>query len=141
MGEVRSVENAHPRYIYNGIIGSGVRWGQTSIESLAYIEDCYGSITLSQKDDGSYAWGVSWDFDNLNAADAEAINQCRRPGGSYCAGITWLRNACGALAVGDRNGYGAGEGEAISLAEYQAMSSCNEANYGCRIIDSRYSGL
>ena len=69
-------------------------------------EDLHGSIAFSQDDDGAYAWGIAWSFDSSAGAQSEALGQCREYGGTRCAEAGWFQEACGALAIGDGNGYG-----------------------------------
>ena len=53
--------------------------------------DLYGSITFSQEDDGGYAWGIAWRFGSSVSATDEAIEQCRREGGTECAEVAGSR--------------------------------------------------
>ena len=46
-------------------------------------------------------------------------------------------NQCGALAIGDQNGYGTGAGETNAKAESSALSNCRAANRNCRVEVSR----
>ena len=97
----------------------------------------YGSIVFSQESGGSYAWGMAWSYDSRSAARDRAVGECRSRGGSYCGEIAWFRDACGALAIGDNNGYGSGWGTSTSIAESYAMSTCRSSNRNCRIAITR----
>ena len=99
----------------------------------------HGSIAFSQEDDGAYAWGIAWSFDTPSGALAESIDQCQAYGGSDCAEVGWFSEACGALAIGDGNGYGAGWGDSTAEAERDALSQCRAANPNCRIEVARCS--
>ena len=102
----------------------------------ASAQEHYGSIVFSQESGGGYAWGMSWSYDSRASAQNRAIVECRGRGGTSCGEIAWFRNACGALAIGDRNGYGSGWGTSIALAQSYALQSCQSRNRNCRIAAS-----
>ena len=93
----------------------------------------HGSIAFSQHDDGNYAWGIAWSFDSAVGAQSEALDQCREYGGTRCAEAGWFQEACGALAIGSGNGYGAGWGDTIAEAERDALAQCHAVNDDCRV--------
>ena len=97
----------------------------------------HGSITFSQEADGGYAWGIAWSFDSPAGALAEATDQCREYGGTGCEEAGWFENACGALAIGDGNGYGTGWGDTLAEAERDALTQCRVAD--CRVEVARCS--
>ena len=99
----------------------------------------HGSITFSQEADGGYAWGIAWSFDSPAGAVAEATDQCREYGGTGCEEAGWFENACGALAIGDGNGYGTGGGATTAEAERDALRECRAANADCRVEVARCS--
>ena len=99
----------------------------------------HGSITFSQEADGGYAWGIAWSFDSRAGALVEATDQCREYGGTGCEEAGWFENACGALAVGDGNGYGTGWGATTAEAERDALAQCRAANADCRVEVARCS--
>ncbi len=107
--------------------------------AAVHAEGLHGSISFSQEDDGGYAWGIAWRFDNRFDATREAVTQCRREGGTNCTEVGWFENACGALAIGDENGYGAGWGDSTAAAERDALRQCRVANDNCRIEVARCS--
>ena len=79
--------------------------------SGAATGDLYGSIAFSQVGDGGYAFGIAWNAQGREAARRSAVEECRRrDGGGGCSEAGWFRNACGAIAIGDANGYGTGWG-------------------------------
>ena len=101
--------------------------------------DRWGSIAFSQEPDGGYVWGMSWSFaDRRSAADA-AMGECRGEGGSACSEAGWFRNTCGALAIGDENGYGTGAGGTEAEAERSALAECRKVNANCRVDASECS--
>ena len=102
-------------------------------------QELHGSIAFSQEDDGGYAWGIAWRFGSRFDATREAVRQCRREGGSDCAEAGWFRDACGALAIGDGNGWGTGWGATEDAAEREAMQHCRDNNEVCEIEAVRCS--
>ena len=104
----------------------------------ASAQNRYGSIVFSQESGSGYAWGISWSYDSHAAARNRAVGECRSRGGTNCGELVWFRGTCGALAIGDHNGYGSGWGTSIALAERYALQSCrNHGNRNCRIAASR----
>ena len=98
----------------------------------------HGSIAFSQLDRGGYAYAITWNAQGREAARRAALEECRRQaGGSGCHEAGWFANQCGALAIGDRNGYGTGGGETNASAEDDALSNCRAANRNCRVEVSR----
>ena len=97
----------------------------------------HGSIAFSRDADGSYAWGIAWSFDSSAGAEAEALGQCRAHDGTRCSQAGWFREACGALAIGDDNGYGAGWGATAAAAKHNALAQCRASNNDCRIEVAR----
>ena len=97
----------------------------------------HGSIAFSQDDDGAYAWGIAWSFDSSAGAEVEALGQCREYGGTRCAEAGWFQEACGALAIGDGNGYGTGWGATTGEAGRDALAQCRVSNDDCRIEVAR----
>ncbi|RMF40009.1 MAG: DUF4189 domain-containing protein [Alphaproteobacteria bacterium] len=90
----------------------------------------YGAIYFSQ-DTGAY--GYSWNYRTQEAAEDAAYNECRKQARD-CAMATWFKNACGALAIADGNGWGASWGNTIRAAERKALKTCRDYNNtGCRI--------
>ncbi len=99
----------------------------------------HGSIAFSQHDDGSYAWGIAWSFETSLGANAEALAQCRAHDGTACEEVGWFQEACGALAVGDENGYGTGWASTETAARADALEQCHAVNDECRIEASECS--
>ena len=98
----------------------------------------HGSIAFSQLDGGGYAYGIAWNARSGEAAGRGAREECERHGGgSGCREVGGFRNACGALAIGDDNGFGTGWGATNAEAESDALSNCRAANRNCRVEVSR----
>ena len=99
----------------------------------------WGSIAFSQNPDRGHAWAIVWNSDGTTEAERISLEVCRREGGESCQQVGWFRNACGALAIGDGNGFGAGWGATTAQAEQDALEKCRAANQDCRIEISRCS--
>ena len=98
----------------------------------------YGSITYSSDPGGDFSWGISWNYDNHDAARERAMRECRNRGGDSCREIGWFRNTCGAFALTPDGGYGTGFDRNITVAENEALQSCRSAgNANCQIGVSR----
>ena len=112
--------------------------GRDILTATVTPEDLHGSIAFSQLSDGGYAFGIAWNAQGSEAARRSAIEECERQGGgSGCREAGWFRNACGAIAIGDHNGYGTGWGETNATAEDSALSNCRSANRNCHVEVSR----
>ena len=90
----------------------------------------FGAIAFS-RDTG--ANGYSFQYDNRSGAEARALKEC----GAYasdCTVASSFSDACGALAVGDGNGWGASRAESIIKAERNALAACRSYdNANCEI--------
>ena len=107
--------------------------------ALAQSDDRWGSIVFSQEPDGGYAWGIAWSFADRRSAANAAMGECRGEGGSACSEAGWFRNTCGALAIGDENGFGTGAGGTEAEAERSALAECRKVNANCRVDASECS--
>ena len=113
-----------------------------SVSSLVNAQNIYGSIAFAQTGDGGYAWGIAWNAQGRSMARQLAIDECRwEGGGSACREVGWFRNACGAIAFGDGDGYGTGWGDSSGEAERAAMNECRSQNNTCHIEISRCTEL
>ena len=100
--------------------------------------DLHGSIAFSKLSGGGYAYGIAWNAQSPEAARRGAREECaQHGGGSGCREVGGFRNACGALAIGDNNGYGTGWGATNAEAESDALSNCRAVNRNCRVEVSR----
>ena len=98
----------------------------------------YGSITFSSNPGGDFSWGISWNYDNHDAARDHAMRECRNRGGDSCREIGWFRNTCGAFALTPDGGYATGFDRNKEVAEREALQECRLAgNVDCRIGVSR----
>ncbi|MCP4185591.1 MAG: DUF4189 domain-containing protein [Hyphomicrobiales bacterium] len=98
--------------------------------SMASAQNKFGSIYYSPS---TGANGYSYNYGNRYGAEQAALNECLGAGGTDCSMATWFRNACGALAVGDRN-WGSHWGNNRRGAEYNALQKCNRVANNCRIV-------
>lgn len=89
--------------------------------------DHYGAIAFSQH---SGNVGYSYNYRSRAAAEERALEEC----GRGCKVVVWFRNACGALATGDNNGYGSGWAASRREAERIALSGCGENVENCRVV-------
>jgi len=96
-----------------------------TLGSTAALADYYGAIAFSQ-DSGSV--GYSYDYPTQSAAEQRAMRECAD---SDCMVVVWFRNACGALAIGDGNGYGTGWAVSRADAEQIALSNCSQYADNC----------
>ena len=120
-------------------VAAAAATGRVPAADTASTGPLHGSITFSQEADGGYAWGIAWSFDSRAGALSEATDQCREYGGTGCEEAGWFENACGALAIGDGNGYGIGGGATTAEAERDALRECRAANADCRVEVARCS--
>ena len=90
----------------------------------------YGAIAFSP---ATGAHGYSYDYRSQRQAQHRALGECARRGGG-CKIATWFRNACGALAVGAGNGWGAEWGNTRAEAERLALQRCSTHTSGCYIL-------
>ena len=83
-------------------------------------QDYYGAIAYSQTTD---AHGWAYDYKSKKEAEHYALINCQKYG-SGCKVVTWVRNACSALAVGKGNAYGADWGTSQQDARSKALTRC-----------------
>jgi hypothetical protein len=84
----------------------------------------YGAIAFSTDTGGV---GYSYDYSTQAEAENRALYEC----GPDCMVVLWFRNACGALAIGDGNGWGTGWAGSRAAAERSALSTCGKYTGGC----------
>ena len=113
-----------------------------SVSTSLHAQNLYGSMAFAQTGDGGYAWGIAWNAQGRSMARQLAIDECRwAGGGSGCREVGGFRNACGAIAIGDGDGYGTGWGDSSGEAERTAMNECRSQNNTCHIEISRCTEL
>jgi hypothetical protein len=102
-----------------------------SIPSIAPAQarDFHGAIAFGI-DNGAY--GVSSDFGSRAGAEHAALRLCRSYGGQGCKIVVWFKNACGGLAISQRNGFGAGWAESAEEAREMALDGCYRYNPTCQ---------
>ena len=121
--------------LYRQIYKQGLQLGAIVVAllmmtSLASAQDNYGAIYFSQM---TGAHGYSYDYATQGQAEQRALNECLGAGGTDCVRATWFRNACGALAVGDGNAWGAMWGNNRDGAEFNALKTCDNNGRNCQI--------
>jgi hypothetical protein len=98
--------------------------------------DNFVAISFSTEN-GAYGWGNS--YSDLDSARIRSLSECQNHGGTHCVFLTWAKNWCSALAVGDRNVYGGYDsyygwyGPTLPNAEQQALAK----NGGGHVLVSR----
>lgn len=102
----------------------------TALTGTAQAANHYGAIAFSQR---TGAHGYAYDYGSRGAAQSRALQECARYGGG-CVVAAWFRNACGALAVGNGNGWGAEWGHSRGEAERLALQRCQTNTSGCRVV-------
>ena len=93
------------------------------------LADQHGSIAYSPST-GSSGW--SYNLPTQAAAENDALARCRKFA-SDCVVATQFHDACGALAVGNGNAYGADWGNDRVAAERKAMQQCAKNAQGCAV--------
>jgi hypothetical protein len=96
-----------------------------TLGSTAALADYYGAIAFSQDTGGA---GFSYDYGTQYSAEQRALSEC---GDASCMVVVWFRNACGALAIGDGNGYGTGWAVNQGDAEQIALTNCFQYTNNC----------
>ena len=89
----------------------------------------FGAIAFST---GTGAIGWSFDYGSKSSAESAALANCRQHGAD-CIIATWFRNACGAIAVGDGNGWGAAWSNYRNGAESEALQICRRNTSNCTV--------
>lgn len=93
----------------------------------AQARDYYGAIAFSQR---TGAHGYAYDYGSRAEAQRNALIECARYGGG-CRVAAWFKNGCGALAVGNRNGWGAEWAPNRRRAEQLALQRCAANTSNC----------
>ena len=108
----------------------GVSSNQAQGLAGSSAKNTFGAIAFS-RDTG--ANGHSFRYDSLSGAEARALKECSAYA-SDCTVASSFSNACGALAVGDGNGWGSSRAESIIKAERNALATCRSYdNKNCEI--------
>ena len=119
------------------VMAAAVLAGVFGTFSGAAGEDLFGSVAFSAEPGGGYAWGIAWDHHSQEGARSEAVTVCRGRGGSRCREQLSFLNGCGALFIGEGNGWGIGTGGSRLRAEAKAREACESVNENCRLAVSR----
>jgi len=96
-----------------------------TLGSTAALADYFGAIAFSQ-DSGSV--GYSYDYGSQYGAQQRALAEC---GNQSCTVVVTFWNACGALAIGNGNGYGVGWAGSRQDAEQIALTNCFQYTDNC----------
>jgi hypothetical protein len=88
----------------------------------------WGSIAFSPS---TGTTGYSYNYDTRSTAGAWAMSYCD-DSANDCRIVVNFQNACGAVAVGRRGGWGADWGPTRRSAEANAIAVCQSHDGGCR---------
>ncbi|MDX2257554.1 MAG: caspase family protein [Hyphomicrobiaceae bacterium] len=75
------------------------------------------------------ALGWSYEYRTRREAIQTALKSCQ----GRCRMAIWIRNGCGAIAFGERGGWGAASHRQRKNAEARAIQSCNKVDKRCRV--------
>lgn len=89
----------------------------------------FGAIAFSQSTE---AYGFSHNYSTRRQAENVALNACAERAGD-CRIAVWFYDMCGALAVGDGDGWGAAYEGSQSAAQSSALNYCRQNTTGCRL--------
>jgi serine/threonine-protein kinase len=98
-----------------------------SVGQPAHAADYFGAIAVSPS---TLALGWSYNFRSRAGAERDALRRCAANAHDCQIGI-WFRNACGALASGNRGGWGAAWGPTRSAAIRNALNECAQHTGNC----------
>ena len=94
----------------------------------------FGAIAVSPSSNG---FGSSFKWNSRREAEGRAMSECsassRR---GDCRIATWFRDACGALAQGGVNTWGAEWGSSTHEASRKAMAVCERSGRPCRVVQT-----
>ena len=103
----------------------------------AFAQEPFGAVVLGRISGGAPTWGLAWSAAGYDDSGELARGACYERGAAACLIVGYSRAACGALAVDDLNGHGAGWGESTDSAEKAALAACRGSGRTCRIVASR----
>ncbi|MFA5949365.1 MAG: DUF4189 domain-containing protein [Hyphomicrobium sp.] len=72
---------------------------------------------------------VSWNYGSREEGERQALSGCS----GSCKIALWVVRSCGAIAVGQRGGWGTGWHQSQKQARKLALSNCKQNNQGCEI--------
>ena len=94
------------------------------------LADSYGAIAYSPST-GAAGW--SYAYNSRGDAETAARRNCDSSAND-CRIAIWFRNGCGAVAVGNRGGWGSGWAYDRHGAQRQSIRSCRKQTGSCRVI-------
>jgi hypothetical protein len=89
--------------------------------------DNFGAVAFSPRNG---AVGYSYNYRSRDDAEQRALEEC----GHDCRIVMWFKNACGGLAGGARDGYGADWGDNQREAGNIAIRSCHANTTDCGAV-------
>jgi serine/threonine-protein kinase len=100
----------------------------------------HGAIAYSMLKE---VYGYSYAYGSSKAAGGAAVSNCRKQdqGATDCKVVVTFRNACGALALGDKGAYGSAWGLSQREASAKALGECRpHGGSSCKIARQVCSG-
>lgn len=91
----------------------------------------YGAIYFSPT---TRATGYVGNAESRQDAVDTAYDYCARNASDCVKAIEFWGGSCGAVAVGDRNGWGASWGEEMEFASEGALSACSKRTGHCKVL-------
>ncbi len=99
------------------------------VPSMTWAQDNFGAIAYSPKV-GARGWATN--HPSRQAAERAALASCQKFA-TDCQIVVWFRNACGALATGQKNAYGSAWGETQTATDTEALKLCARYSKACVI--------
>lgn len=95
----------------------------------AGMAEGYGAIAVSAS---TQANGYSWDHGSRAQAEDVAMSNCAKHAPD-CRIAVWFRNACAAVAFGERGAWGSAWAYNRGGAGERAIAECAQRSGGCRV--------
>jgi serine/threonine-protein kinase len=114
------------------VLAAGTIWA-AGLAGAAMAKHYYGSIAFSP---GTGSIGYSYDHPSKQSAINAALNGCYKYADDCVTAINFWDGACGAIAVGQGNGWGASWGEDMHFASDAALDACR--THTTRCVVKRY---
>jgi serine/threonine-protein kinase len=90
--------------------------------------NCWGAVAYGPG--GVYSYAVNYPDRASASVAARSSGSCY---GGRCNSVLTFHNSCGAIAVGDRGGWGWGNQFTAAATQQRALQECAARTTGCRI--------
>lgn len=101
------------------------------LAGTAAARDYFGSIAYSPS---TGAYGYTSQESSRRNAENRALNACYEYADDCQTAISYWNGYCGAVARGDRNGWGSGSGPSGQEAQSDALRRCRQYTRNCRVV-------